>query len=108
MDLRHALVDALDRGYVDFVDLLIDYGTSLDKLTLADLEQLYASSDVFLIPKSNVYSTHFSIRLKVDYPSRKRTKKIFQQEIITILRIFPINLRYVSFVTNRYEFVNIV
>ena len=49
MDLRHALVDALSRGYVDFVELFMDYGISLDKLTLADIEELYASSDVSFI-----------------------------------------------------------
>lgn len=51
IDLCHALVDALRRGYVNFVELLMDYGTSLEKLTLNDLEQLYASSDVCVLFK---------------------------------------------------------
>jgi hypothetical protein len=54
IDLCNALVDALRRGYVDFVELIMDYGTSLEKLTLNNLEQLYASSDVC------IYSTSFS------------------------------------------------
>ncbi|CAF4288157.1 unnamed protein product, partial [Rotaria sp. Silwood2] len=41
-DLRRALVDALHRGHVDFVELLIEFGTSLEKLTNGDLKQLYA------------------------------------------------------------------
>ncbi|CAF3508465.1 unnamed protein product [Rotaria sordida] len=43
-DLRHALVDALHRGHVDFVELLIEFGTSLEKLTNGDLKQLYATT----------------------------------------------------------------
>jgi hypothetical protein len=50
-DLRQALFEALRRGYVDFVELLMDYGTSLEKLTLANLEQLYASADVCIRSK---------------------------------------------------------
>ncbi|CAF3743491.1 unnamed protein product [Rotaria sp. Silwood1] len=41
-DLCRALVDALYRGHVDFVELIIEYGTSLEKLTNGDLKQLYA------------------------------------------------------------------
>ncbi|CAF3075043.1 unnamed protein product, partial [Rotaria sp. Silwood2] len=41
-DLRRALVYALHRGHVDFVELLIEFGTSLEKLTNGDLRQLYA------------------------------------------------------------------
>ncbi|CAF3552086.1 unnamed protein product [Rotaria sp. Silwood1] len=43
-DLRRALVDALHRGYVDFVELLIEFGTSLEKLTNGDLKHLYATT----------------------------------------------------------------
>lgn len=42
-------MDALSLGYADFVELFIDYGISLDKLTLADIEQLYAAADVGFI-----------------------------------------------------------
>jgi len=49
VDLCHALVDALRRNYVEFVELLIDYGTSITKLTLYNLEQLYAAADVCII-----------------------------------------------------------
>ena len=45
-DLCQALVDALRRGYIDFIELLMDHGTSLKQLTLNNLEQLYAHSDV--------------------------------------------------------------
>jgi hypothetical protein len=45
-DLQRALIDALRRGHVDFVELLIEFGTSLKKLTVHDLEQLYASASV--------------------------------------------------------------
>lgn len=44
-DLCQALFDALRRDYLDFVHLLIEYGASLDKLTVKHLDQLYASSD---------------------------------------------------------------
>ncbi|CAF3343708.1 unnamed protein product [Rotaria socialis] len=43
-DLSRALVDALRRGYVDFVELLIEFGTSLEKLTNGDLKQLYTTT----------------------------------------------------------------
>ena len=45
-DLRRALVDALRRGHVDFVELLIEFGTSLEKLTHADLNNLYTTISV--------------------------------------------------------------
>jgi hypothetical protein len=44
-DLRRALLDALHRGHVDFVELLIEYGASLEKLTITDIEQLYEIVD---------------------------------------------------------------
>lgn len=40
-DLRRALLDALRRGHADFVELLIEYGASLEKLTFSDIEYLY-------------------------------------------------------------------
>ncbi|CAF1368298.1 unnamed protein product [Rotaria sordida] len=40
-DLRRGLVDALRRGHVDFVELLIEFGTSLEELTNEDLKELY-------------------------------------------------------------------
>ncbi|CAF4070734.1 unnamed protein product, partial [Rotaria sordida] len=43
-DLHRALVDALHRGHVDFVELFIEFGTSLEKLTNGDLRQLYATT----------------------------------------------------------------
>ncbi|CAF0835257.1 unnamed protein product [Adineta steineri] len=42
-DLRRAIVDALRRGHVDFVELLIEFGTPLEKLTAGDLEYLYST-----------------------------------------------------------------
>lgn len=53
IDLCHALIDALRRDDVNFVELLMDYGTTVEKLTLNDLEQLYASSDVCMIDSIN-------------------------------------------------------
>ena len=47
-DLRRALLDAFRRGHVDFVELLLEYGASLEKLTVADIEQLYETVDVGL------------------------------------------------------------
>ncbi|CAF1605995.1 unnamed protein product [Adineta ricciae] len=44
-DLRRALLDALCRGHVDFVELLLEYGASLEKITLTDIEQLYEIVD---------------------------------------------------------------
>ena len=45
-DLRQALLDALRRGYVDFIELFIEYGITLEKLTIKDLEYLYTSASV--------------------------------------------------------------
>ena len=45
-DLRRALVDALRRGHVDFVELLIEFGTSLENLTIGDLRRLYETQTV--------------------------------------------------------------
>ncbi|CAF4854401.1 unnamed protein product [Rotaria sp. Silwood1] len=42
-DLRRALVDALRRGHVDFVELLIEFGTLLEKLTNGNLKDLYTT-----------------------------------------------------------------
>ncbi|CAF3943375.1 unnamed protein product [Rotaria sordida] len=43
-DLRSALVNALRRGHVDFVELLIEFGTPLETLTNGDLQQLYTTT----------------------------------------------------------------
>ncbi|CAF4934917.1 unnamed protein product [Rotaria sp. Silwood1] len=43
-DLQRALFNALHRGHVDFVELLIEFGASLEKLTNGDLKQLYATT----------------------------------------------------------------
>ncbi len=59
-DLCDALVDALRRGSVDFVELLMDYGTSLENVTLSNLETLYASSDVCIFQKKWCKSKFFS------------------------------------------------
>lgn len=101
IDLCDALVDALRRDYVDFVKLLMDFGASLEKLTLNNLEQLYASANVRIVRKSHSYSTHFSSihflnRLIVAYPYDKRVAKVFRQETTTIHRIFLNYLWYVS------------
>ena len=56
VDLSHAMVDALRRGYVDFVELLMDYGTSLEKLTLHNLETLYAAADVCISRTLHIYT----------------------------------------------------
>ncbi|CAF1144352.1 unnamed protein product [Rotaria sordida] len=43
-DLRPVLVEALYHGHTDCVKLLIEFGTSLEKLTHGDLEELYTKS----------------------------------------------------------------
>jgi len=45
-DLRQGLVDALRRGYTDFIELFIEYGITLEKLTIQDLEHLYCTASV--------------------------------------------------------------
>lgn len=45
-DLREGLVDALRLGYTDFIQLFIEYGVTLDKITLKDLDELYATTSV--------------------------------------------------------------
>ncbi|CAF4941330.1 unnamed protein product, partial [Rotaria sp. Silwood1] len=45
-DLRQALLDALRRGYVDFIELFLEYGITLEKLTIRDLEYLYISASI--------------------------------------------------------------
>ncbi|CAF3116093.1 unnamed protein product [Rotaria socialis] len=44
-DLCEALLDAVRRDRVDFVELLIDYGTPVGNLTGHNIEQLYAMAD---------------------------------------------------------------
>ena len=46
-DLRQGLVDALRRGYSDFIELFIEYGVTFDKLTVKDLEYLYSTASVW-------------------------------------------------------------
>jgi hypothetical protein len=113
VDLCQALVDALRRDYVNFVELLMDYGTSLEKLTLNNLEQIYASSDVCIIQKWHVYSTNSSFiwlldRLAMDYHWEIWAKNVCRQDKITIRAIFPMNLTYVymkTSITFHCEFV---
>ncbi|CAF0941798.1 unnamed protein product [Adineta steineri] len=45
-NLCQALADGLERDSIDFLELLIEYGASLEKLTVNNLEQLYASCDI--------------------------------------------------------------
>jgi hypothetical protein len=45
-DLRQGLVDALRRGHINFIELFIEYGVTLDKLTVKDLDYLYSSASV--------------------------------------------------------------
>ena len=45
-DLRQGLVDALFRGHIDFIELFIEYGITLEKLTFKDLEYLYSTAYV--------------------------------------------------------------
>ena len=45
-DLRQGLVDALRRGYIDFIELFIEYGVTLDMLTAGDIEYLYTTASV--------------------------------------------------------------
>ena len=45
-DLRQGLVDALRRNHMDFIELFIEYGIALEKLTNGDLDYLYNSASV--------------------------------------------------------------
>jgi hypothetical protein len=45
---RLGLVDALRRGHMDFIELFIEYGITLDKLTVNDLDYLYSTASVCL------------------------------------------------------------
>ncbi|CAF0987692.1 unnamed protein product [Rotaria sp. Silwood1] len=40
-DLHRALLNALDHGHIDFIELLLDFGASFKNLTPEDLEKLY-------------------------------------------------------------------
>ncbi|CAF0814171.1 unnamed protein product [Adineta steineri] len=94
-DLCQALIDALRRDYVDFVELLMDYGSPLEKLTLNNLEQLYASSNIdnglpienkdkHLSIRNNYYSCYFpnqfqtnGIILNKDQPLGQNARREF-------------------------------
>jgi hypothetical protein len=86
-DLRQALLDALRRGHVDFVELLIEYGASLEKLTIADIEQLYEIVDVCI----DVFGIKFKqtkvFRLIMDY----QWKRIPNQLEMIIIQFISIN-----------------
>ncbi|CAF0797093.1 unnamed protein product [Didymodactylos carnosus] len=41
-DLHNVLMDALRRGHVNFVELLCEFGASLERITVKNLDQLYA------------------------------------------------------------------
>lgn len=64
-DLRRALLDALRRGHVDFVELLIEYGASLEKLTFDDIEHLYQmdnglpTENLIRASRDDYYSIYF-------------------------------------------------
>jgi len=47
--MRLGLVDAIRRGYIEFIELFIEYGTTLEKLTIGDLELLYSKASVCLV-----------------------------------------------------------
>ncbi|CAF1599127.1 unnamed protein product [Adineta ricciae] len=64
-DLRRALVDALLRGHVDFVELLIEFGTSLEKITFGDLRFLY---------DSRTAGTRLPLRPNVKHYTNKRDR----------------------------------
>jgi hypothetical protein len=42
------LVDAIRRSYIAFIELFIEYGVTLDKITIGDLEYLYSTASVCL------------------------------------------------------------
>ncbi|CAF3724318.1 unnamed protein product [Adineta steineri] len=58
-DVRLGLVDAIRRGYIGFIELFNEFGTTFPKLTLGDLEYLYstASIDKVLPLKKTRYET---------------------------------------------------
>ncbi len=73
VDLCQVLVDALDRNCIDFIELFMNYGASLENLTLNNLEQLYISSDVCVyVYPAKFYFICLLYRSKMDYHWEKR------------------------------------
>jgi hypothetical protein len=89
-DLRRALVDALRRGHVDFVELLIEFGTSLEKLTHADLNNLYTTISVRIGPRTAMEEswTGFFSSLEMDCRPRAKEQDSHEREKISTRTIF--------------------
>lgn len=58
--MRSGLVDAIRRGYIEFIELFIEYGVTLEKLTVGDLETLYHKASVRLVSLKNFIKILFS------------------------------------------------
>ena len=82
--MSEALFEALRRDQFHFVDLLLEYGTSLEKLTVDRLDQLYALDELNRLPVEN-HSDEEIVRREDFYRSyslhhphvdRSRTRKV--------------------------------
>jgi hypothetical protein len=58
--MRSGLVDAIHRGYIKFIELFIEYGVTLEKLTVGDLEILYHKASVRLVLLKKIIKILFS------------------------------------------------
>ena len=89
-DLRRALVDALRRGHVDFVELLIEFGTSLEKLTHADLNNLYTTITVRVGHRTAMKESRTGYFSSLEMDCRPRTKEqdLHEREKISTRTIF--------------------
>jgi len=108
VDLCQVLVDALDRNCIDFIELFMNYGASLENLTLNNLEQLYTSPDVCVyVYPAKFYFICLLYRSKMDCHWERRANKVYRQEMLTILAMFPIDLMYV-FIQKIFNFESCV
>ncbi|CAF5086201.1 unnamed protein product [Rotaria sp. Silwood1] len=111
-DLCRALVDALYRGHVDFVELIIEYGTSLEKLTNGDLKQLYAirlagnrlplesKRRNVLCTRDDFYSDYFHFILK---NANKNNKFLLLDDNVSLGKRAPQELFLWAIFLNRFE-----
>ena len=59
-EIRLGLVDAIRRGYIDFIELFLEYGLTFGKLTVGDMEYLYSTASVCLFIFDNLMKILFS------------------------------------------------
>ena len=90
-DLRQALLEALRRSHVEFVELLIEFGTPLENLTYGDLKNLY---NIEFVRKHANRQESWEERflnlfsLEIDYRWRRNVEELLEHKLITIPIIF--------------------